>query len=183
MRKILVALMMCLASISFAQEVEHMTFMGIPMGGTISQFQAELAKKNVVVSPKSSQYPKGQRLFSGKFSGHQAEMLVWYNERSNLVYRGKALIECPGKEYTLNILREYESKLDLKYGTEIKEEGTFRDDHSHELRSLTYVTRNGRIDLFITGTSYSDSMPFILHIDYHDLVNDMLNTMDEMDDL
>lgn len=183
MKKILVALMLCVASFGFAQESEHMTFMGIPMGCTISQFQAQLAKKNVVVSPDSKKYPTGQRLFTGKFSGKQADMLVWYNERSNLVYRGKALIQCPGKEYSLNVLSEYESKLDVKYGTDTKLEGTFKDDYSHELRSITYVTNNGRIDLFIIGTSYSDSLPFILHIDYHDLKSDTLNTMDEMDDL
>lgn len=183
MKKIFIALLLCVTSLGFAQESEHMTFMGIPMGCTISQFQAQLAKKNVVVSPDSKKYPAGQRLFTGKFSGKQADILVWYNERSNLVYRGKALIECPGKEFSLNVLREYEGKLDLKYGTDGKYEDTFSDDYLHDIRSLTYVTENGRIDLFIVGTSYSDSLPFVLHIDYHDMKSDMLNTIDEMDDL
>lgn len=167
----------------FAQESEHMTFMGIPMGGTINDFQIELSKKNVFVSPDSKILPSGQRLFKGKFSGQQADILVWYNERSKLVYRGKALIERSGKELALQVLSSMEDKLDIKYGTDGKEVGTFKDDHLHELRSVSYVTNLGRIDLFIIGDSYTDTGVFTLHIDYHDLINDALNTLDEMDDL
>lgn len=176
--------MLCMTSLCFAQEeTEHMTFMGIPMGIIITQFKAQLAKKNVVESPESKQYPVGQKVFKGRFSGQNSRIIVWYNERSKSVYRGKAMIERYGKESILQLLNKMEAKLDLKYGINGKTVDMFKDDYLHETKCVFYDTQNGRIDLFITGEDYTDLGRFYLHVDYYDKKSNIENTIDEMDDL
>ncbi|MFA4046769.1 hypothetical protein HPS54_11865 [Prevotella sp. PCHR] len=181
-RNIILTLFISLVSLC-ATAQEHIKFMGIPMGGTITAFQNKLQAKGLKVSVESARMPAGQRGYKGTFSGEQAEILIWFNPRTKIVYRGKAMINRYGKEFILGVLSEMESKLDLKYPDAEKYTDTFKDDYSHELRSVAYKLPTGRIDLFITGESYIDSGKFYLHIDYHDAINDFKNTLDEMEDL
>ena len=181
-RKLLVAILLFLSFACYAQ-TSHMKFMGIEMGRTIDQFQAGLAKKGAKVSWMNKYAPVGQRVFEGPFSGEQAQILIWYNERTKLVYRAKAIVEREGTQSILSVLSQYEGKLDLKYGVECKETDTFEDDHLHEFKSVLYTTENGTISLFIIGEEYGDNGNFKLHIDYHDKDSYTQKIADEMDDL
>ena len=181
-RNLLIAFLLPFNFVCYAQ-TSHMKFMGIEMGRTIDQFQAGLAKKGAKVSWMNKYAPVGQRIFEGSFSGEQAQIVVWYNESTKLVYRAKAIVDREGMQTILSVLSQYEAKLDLKYGTECKETDIFEDNYNHELKSVHYATENGTIDLFINGEEYGDNGNFKLHIDYHDKDSYTQKIADEMDDL
>ena len=163
---------------------EHMSFMGKSMGCSITEFQQYLAKKNILVSRKNATAPNGERVFEGSFSGEKATIILWYNERSKKVYRGKAIISRYGEESIKSILKDMESKLDLKYGTDEKTEDVFKDDYGNAIRSVRYkIIDIGTIDLFVVGTGYLETDEYMLHIDYHDWLSLAEQTLDEMEDL
>lgn len=180
-RNLLIAFLLLFNFVCYAQ-TSHMKFMGIEMGRTIDQFHAVLVKKGAKVSWMNKYAPVGQRIFEGSFSGEQAQIVVWYNESTKLVYRAKAIVEREGTQTILSVLSQYEAKLDLKYGTECKETDIFEDDHDNALKSVHYATENGTIDLFISGEHF-DYGTFKLHIDYHDKDSYSQKIVDEMDDL
>lgn len=105
-RNIILTLFISLVSLC-ATAQEHIKFMGIPMGGTITAFQNKLQAKGLKVSVESARMPAGQRGYKGTFSGEQAEILIWFNPRTKIVYRGKAMINRYGKEFILwSIIRD-----------------------------------------------------------------------------
>ena len=58
-------------------QAEHLKFMGIPLTGTITQFQQKLTAKGVTHDKKASATaPIGTRIFSGKFAGAKAEIIA-----------------------------------------------------------------------------------------------------------
>lgn len=176
-------IMLACSIFATAQNGTHIKFMGIELGGTISEMQSHLEKKGLTIDPMNKSLPVGQRAYNGIFSGEIAQIIIWYNPRTQLVYRGKAIIEKSGKDLVMQAMNNMEMKLDTKYGVDCKITGTFKDDHLHEFNQVSYNTEYGTIDLFITSTSYSSHGNFFIHVDYKDKVNATLNTMDEMDDL
>lgn len=78
MKRLLSALFcMLLVVAAFAQNAnEHLKYMGIPITGTISQFQSKLAAKGVRYDQKSSSMINGGvRVFKGTFAGNKATIL------------------------------------------------------------------------------------------------------------
>lgn len=83
--------------LSFFSQViyaQHLSFNGIPIDGLINNFQSKLFakgyKKNIVESGKA---PNGQRVFDGKFKGRNAQVSVFYNRKTKLVYKVTAAVE------------------------------------------------------------------------------------------
>ena len=71
-----------------------MKFMGIPLNGTINQFQTKLSTKSVTVDVATNKtIGVGCRAFKGSFSGKDAQIFVYYDESSKVVYRAKAVIQ------------------------------------------------------------------------------------------
>ena len=183
MRKIL-SLLVAIFIFQFANaQTEHLKFMGIEINGTINDFQTKLKAKNVTVSPTSSSYPAGVRVFNGVFSGEDAEICVWYNTRTKEVYRAKAIIERHGKDRITQLLSNMIGKLDLKYGSDKRETELVKDDHLQEFEQSQYTVGNGIIGVFIVSTSYISQGTYYLHLDYYDAINSLKNTSEEMDDL
>ena len=185
MKKLIFLLL--LISLSFTTkswgQTEHLKFMGIPLSGTISVFQTKLLAKGLNVSPQSKQQPNGIRVYDGIFSGENAQIVVWYNPRTQEVYRAKAIIKRYGKDLIEQLMGSMEKKLDVKYGTLNKHSDEVEDDHLQKFVQHSYLERNGSIDLFIVSTGYSSQTNFFLHVDYKDKENYAKNTQDEMDDL
>ena len=179
---VLLTISVLITVISYAQQ-EHLKFMGIELDGTITEFQTKLLAKGLTISPDSKQYPTGIRVYKGVFSGENADILVWYNPRSKVVYRAKAVISRIGEDLIEQLKSRFENKLDMKYGTESKETDLVKDDYLHEFNQTSYLVGNGSIDLFIVSTGYSSQNTFYLHIDYKDLLNYFKNQSDEMEDL
>lgn len=184
MKKIAFIFCVCFFALTIqAQTTSHLKFMGIELNGTISAFQSKLLAKGLKVSPISKNSPNGTRVFEGSFSGEEATIYVWYNTRTKIVYRAKAMIMREREESIKQLKSSFESKLDIKYGTDTKKVEKVKDDYLHEFYQSSYMLDNGEVDLFIGSTGYTSLGTFFLHIDYHDLQNAVNNAVDEMDDL
>ena len=184
MKKLLLSLFLCgLSFVTISAQESHMKFMGIEMNGTITQFQNKLAAKGVTVSSISNSLPAGTRAFKGAFSGKDANIYVYYNTRTKIVYRAKAVIECFGKDVVLQEKSNMEVKLDEKYGTACKDSDSFKDEYLHEFDQCVYALGIGIINVFISSTGYSSQSTFYLQVDYYDKTNYNKNKAEEMDDL
>ena len=182
MRKLVLFIIACLITISI-QAQEHLRFMGIELKGTITNFQTKLQSKGLKVSPLSREQPNGVRVFEGNFSGTDAYIYVFYNEKTKEVYRAKAVIMREGKDLIEQLMQKFETKLDTKYGTINKYSELIEDEYMQKFTQHGYIVPNGTITLFITSTSYIAQSTFFLHIDYTDKDNSNKNTQEEMDDL
>lgn len=169
---------------AYSQEQPHMAFMGIPLTGTITQFQAKLATKGVAYDAATSRsLDVGTRFFKGTFSGKKASVYVYYNEKSKVVYRAKAVISSTDNDVFENEYKYFVNMLSQKYYSAEVQRGT---QDSHE--TVTYMVPNdetaiykylGTIDVYRT----SDYPYKFLHIDYTDTVNKIKNNAQNMDDL
>lgn len=94
MKKLLFTLCcMIFAIASFAQSNVHIEFMGIPLTGTIAQFQAKLVAKDCTYSKvASASISNGTRAFKGTFVGNKVGIYVYYDTNTKIVYRTKAVV-------------------------------------------------------------------------------------------
>jgi ABC-type antimicrobial peptide transport system permease subunit len=68
-KKLLLLLFMTMFSFVLSAQTEHMKFAGIPLTGTIEQFQKKLVAKGFRINAKISQMlPVGTRSFVGTFA-------------------------------------------------------------------------------------------------------------------
>ena len=66
----------------------HLKFVGIPIDGTITQFQTKLSTKGFKHNKaESANAPVGQRVFNGLFRSRNAELTVFYNRKTLIVYK------------------------------------------------------------------------------------------------
>ncbi len=185
-KTILLLACMLLAMTAAAQSgKEHLTFMGIPLTGSITSFQAKLIKKGCTLDRQVSRIsPVGSRAFNGRFAGENADIYVYYNEDSKTVYRAKAVLtfEEPIAE------QKYNSIVDLlktKYADEIIQTG---EQEGHE-STIILVSDNsgtypkGVIGVYITKPEYSFMSERYIHIDYEDNAGTLANDAKKMDDL
>lgn len=96
MKRIFICLMVSLVSFTISAQTTfpHLPFMGIPLNGTIDNFQAKLSAKGVYVDHAANKTMGiGCRVFKGMFSGKKANIYVYYNDRTKIVYRAKAVIQ------------------------------------------------------------------------------------------
>lgn len=84
---------MIFAIASFAQSNVHIKFMGIPLTGTIAQFQAKLVAKGCTYNKvASASISNGTRAFKGTFVGNKVDIYVYYDTNTKIVYRTKAVV-------------------------------------------------------------------------------------------
>ena len=86
MKKLLFTLCcMIFAIASFAQSNVHIKFMGIPVTGTIAQFQAKQVAKGCTYNKvASASISNGTRAFKGTFVGNKVDIYVYYDTNTNL---------------------------------------------------------------------------------------------------
>lgn len=180
-------LIICLFTlgIACAQTQSHLKFMGISLDGTINQFQAKLASKGVTVDTElNKKVGVGTRAFKGTFSGKNAQIFIYYNEATKIVYRGKAVIESSDEEICESNYKYFLNMLSSKYEDAIIRTG---EQDGHESKSLLIPNDStaeyvylGTIDVY--RTSYY-SISYNIHIDYTDTINNVKNDNRNMDDL
>lgn len=102
------------AAISQAQ-IEHLTFMGIPIDGKFKDFQKELKSKGF---SRTSERSKGIRFYKGSFSGHKCKLLVSFNTNTDVVYSVSVCIPCGFKNYSELTYQNFKKELIKKYETE-----------------------------------------------------------------
>lgn len=184
MKRILLSFALLL-SFSSLHAQNHMKFMGIPLTGTINQYQAKLQNKGVYVDVAANKtIGVGCRCFKGSFSGKDAQIYVYYDESSKIVYRAKAVIDSSDEDIRNNNYNYFVNMLSTKYFDAESEKSS---QNGHE--SIRYLIPNeesafykylGSIDVFCA--SYY-SISYSVHIDYTDTINDVKHEKRNMDDL
>lgn len=168
-----------------AQTQDHMKFMGIPLNGSINQFQAKLAQKGVkvdVVVNKS--IGKGCRAFKGLFSGKDANIYVYYDETTKIVYRAKAVVEALNENLNDDNYNYFSTMLSAKYIDAVTKIG---EEDTHESKSFFILNNSsenpsllGEIDVYCSNYY---RIKYFVHIDYTDFGNSIKRESRNFDDL
>lgn len=168
-----------------AQGQEHMKFMGIPLNGTINQFQTKLSTKSVTVDVATNKtIGVGCRAFKGSFSGKDAQIFVYYDESSKVVYRAKAVIQSSDEDICDNNYNYFVNMLSTKYSDAEIERG---EHNGHE--SISFFVPNDELAVYkYLGTidvyrSNYYSISYSIHVDYTDTLNKIKHENRNMDDL
>lgn len=186
MKRTLLITLCCLFSIMTQAQTEHLKFMGIPLNGSITAFQTKLQSKGIKYNAEGSRQLKvGCRCYKGSFSGEKADFYVYYNEKTKVVYRAKAVITYLSKEKGEERFFSFRSMLNTKYSDGFANDGE-QDGHP----SLSIIVPDskqekdlGYVGLYITNPPYSFMDEVYLHIDYEDVANKKVNEVNNMDDL
>ena len=169
---------------------QHLEFMGIPLNGTIANFQSKLLKKGCRIMKDNSSYPVGIRGFEGVFAGDKADIFVYYNPKTQIVYQARVAIDCDGdKEEAENMFYRYKDLLYKKYG-----EVSLTSDMLDEQKEFEYSfmvcqppIQEGSILLGGIIVSIKDLQTYPWNykvvIDYTDIDNFSKNEESEIDDL
>lgn len=173
-------------ALSVMAQQEHLKFMGIPLNGSITSFQDKLKAKGIsydrVASAKTN---AGVRCFNGIFSGEKARIYVYYNEKTKIVYRAKAVLEYSNKEIGERKFEKFKSMLKDKYLTAYAKDS--EQDGYPSMGMLVYDNEFdkslGIISLYMADSGYSFMDEVYLHIDYEDNVNSESDMDKNMDDL
>lgn len=184
--KKLLSLIFCLSlSLPTLALSMHLTFMGIPLDGTIESFQSKLIKKGCSLnSTLSKASPLGARAFKGTFIGEEADIFVYYNIKSKVVYRAKAVMNY-GESLLEQKYDKFVSLLKTKYASEYINTD---EQEGHESLLIVVSNEDGTCSTGIIGVYVSKpDLPSIygkyLHIDYQDALNYKDNQDDQMNDL
>lgn len=183
MKKYIVALSFALfAIVSFAQdESSHMKFSGIPLDNTISHFQSKLLSKGYTANKSlNSQIPVGTRSFKGTFLGEKAEIAVYYDEETKIVYAAKAYYDGLTEERANEKFENIKHMLEIKYN-----DGVITEDENSSLPKISLRTILGRISLYIWKNEnlYNYPYHYTLHIQYEDYINSHKYVSKKMEDL
>ncbi len=179
MKKLLFTLCFLISAVaSFAQANTHIKFMGIPLTGTIAQFQAKLAAKGCTYDKfASSSISNGTRAFKGSFVGNKVDIYVYYDTKTKIVYRAKAVVSGVSEDIAEQEYSKIKDLLSQKYGSDSEDMYVGTKDGKE---AVTFVSANdeeeinGSIDLFITQdeeTWIRAPYNYNLHIDYNDRIN------------
>ncbi len=154
----------------------HLKFMGIPINGSITNFQNKLIAKGFKYDKTGSMaLETPTRIFKGQFAGETAQLFVYSDRDQKFVYRVKAIIQRDSEKQILYMMRMYRKQLVEKYST-YAEEGT------HEGNESYYIpVENGWIDLYYVQNVYD--IGYSLQIDYWDDTNTQKHEANNMNDL
>lgn len=79
-------LLSLLMVLSFNLSAQDMTFLRLPLKGTIDQFTKKLEQKGYYVSPFSKDLPVGQRGFEGRWGNDDVFLIITYSKENKRVY-------------------------------------------------------------------------------------------------
>lgn len=202
--KRLLSTLFCLLLVvaAFAQNAYgHLRFMGIPITGTIAQFQAKLVAKGCTYDKvASSSITVGTRAFKGYLAGNKVDIYAYYNTQTKIVYRVKAVINGLSEGLATQKYNELKSFLTVKYDSRYTKTSSFegkefiqylalRDKNTsidpENLPSRLSDVAFGVIKLYISKDLEDWNSPYnyYLHIDYYDQINSEKNSSDILDEL
>lgn len=181
MKRLILFIFLCCTSIlCFSQH--HLTFMGLPIDGTITSFQNKLIKKGLRPSSSNKHLPLGVRLFEGYFTNESAKIYVFYNNKSKIVYMCRVVFDYlyNSKSDARVDFASYKAALGNKYDAVSL---TSDDIQDKEPDAYTWLVTQpaiqegspliGIIELKIKEADYA--FKYQLWIDYIDAVNQVKN--------
>ena len=155
---------------------EHLSFMNIPIDGSITSFQNKLIAKGFVYDKIISQSIEGPtRYFTGQFAGESVGLYVYYDHDQKFLYRVKITISREDVDQAISIMNKFRHLFEEKYGTAASS-GTHENWDAYSIN-----LKNGAVDLFITEQTYT--MGYTLHVDYWDFANTQKHEANNMNDL
>lgn len=152
----------------FAQD-EHLSFMDIPIDGTITEFQAKLKEKGIRHDVRgSAELPVGRRMFKGVVEGKECDVIVSYTKSTKTVYHVKVMMTFDDRDqthykfYMLNDVLKREFLCVKEEDGGIGEMGVYRAPNGY----IALYTMN-----FEMGYGLST---YSLHLEYTDSINSKL---------
>lgn len=170
-------LLMLLATVAQAQ-VNHLKFMGIPLDGTIDEFQTKLMEKGFKKSFSDFAPAIGTRVLKGAFSGESVDVFVFYNIKTQIVYGTRVWIYSGYEKVDCNKFENYRASLKNKY----KDVGLIPDNKDFECNLLSMNIKQSALsdDTDIIGnvtleTAEPRRYYFYITITYTDTRNGLQN--------
>ena len=170
MKRLLLFSIVCMLAIASSAQTEHVKFMGIPIDGTINQFQQKLQAKGIKYNQALSRLsPNGSRVFDGKHEGDNACITVIYNVNTKIVYSVGVVYVYNTPEAALEKFKQIADSLNEKYVFD--EEGS--DDE--KLRFLVPAQDLSRVIGIVNVSCDYHCGTFKTCVIYCDLANYILN--------
>lgn len=156
-RTLLFLSLFAFALMASAQVVE---FMGVPVDGKLSTFQAKLAEKGFVYNPDLKDPDPGTRILKGYYQGEKATLHINYDATSKTVYRVYVFLE-PDKKKKLPkaLFKEFKAKLNHRYLSQ----AAYTDDKDFDGQPYySMYFKNARNEVYAQITLY------MYKVDRHD---------------
>lgn len=158
---------------------QHMKFMGIPIDGTINSFEQKLGAKGV--KPDVEFDRPGIAHFIGTFFARPAQITVYYDPKTKIVYRAKVIIEANNETNVMKLYYEVVESMTDKYG-----EG--EEDTSESFPVTRYYPESngatiGEIDVYPDIFKIDYKTYYQFYIDYFDYTNEKIFKANKADDL
>ncbi|MCI5834002.1 MAG: hypothetical protein MR013_04335 [Prevotella sp.] len=177
MKKVIISMILCcLAVCGYAQE--HLSFKGIPIEGSITEFCQKLKAKGFIEMP----YDGDMRLFQGKFTGRKVTVGVIPTDiGENVSSIGVTFEKSDSWKDLVNLYEYYKYLYIEKYGfpTECVENNPSSSDSNSRLMynlsqgKVSYFSKfeiqGGIINISIQKFDDSDGMVMILYLDTQDM--------------
>lgn len=165
---------------------QHLKFMGIPINGSIDNFQQKLANKGIYPSREMNRNtPFGVRCFTGRFTGKQCNIYVYYTD-SKIVYRAKAVYSEQDEDLVDSYYIEVKDMLDTKYALEESEDETSDGYPSHRIYVTNETGTKSLGQIFLYKSKFNGDYGYVsysIHVDYYDDSNQIKHQNDNLDDL
>ena len=180
-RKLMLLLFVSLFTLVLNAQTEHMKFAGIPLTGTIDQFQTKLVAKGFRLNTKMSKMlPVGTRSFVGTFAGKKGNIAVYYDSKTKNVYGAKVYYDGLTDDRAKEELDNLRSILSAKYGETSITDGTDKSGRA----TFTVDTGLGSIYCYLMTDDTMLTYPFnwSTHAEFTDYVNGMNHQSNVSDD-
>lgn len=170
MKRLLTILIVLGVSLYGYSQTEHAKFMGIPIDGTITQFQQKLQAKGIKYNQQVSRMVQnGYRIFYGKHEGENARITAMYNVNTKIVYAVGVVHEYKSAEAAIDKFSKISDSLNNKYVFDNEESGNGR--MRFLIPSQDYSRAVGSVVVFCDY----DYGTFNTYVQYSDYANTILN--------
>ena len=148
--------------------MEHVKFLGIPLDGTIQQFQNELTDMGCSDGKVFLQL-EGMKAFKGSYAGHDALLMAFYDKTIDVVYQAKAVISCQGVDNCESVFNEINEHIQFEH-----------DSYGYTILSPQRVVM-GVVGLFVTKEEHSPN-GYSVQVQYTDTANLRVHERQQSDD-
>ena len=171
---------------------EHLSFIGIPINGDINTFQSKISSKGFRPYKELNQLvPNGIRAFRGDFAGEPANVIVFYNPQTKIVYKVRAAINKEDEASKNRLVVRFENAIKNNHNSPIEFENSnsFAKQTIFAIltKSKDYLT--GTINLFSNNESFNKDNKYYysksfnnysIIVDYKDQTNYILHLQNLM---
>ena len=185
MKRINCIILCLLLVISLQAQTNHLKFMGIPLNGTIEQFQSKLKLKGITPDNNLNRISQGEpfRFYKGTFAGEKATIKIKYNSKTKIVWGAMVTIEYRNNDLAESQLEYYKKKLLEKYPDSI---GGDEEKEGIPCYMLGVGDGNdliGFIYLYTRTSSNTIDNNVYLILNYKDYSNTKKNERENLEDL